>query len=54
MSAAGKTLTRPRAVARAHPLPQCGRGLKGDYFSSNFAPGGIGTSNTFKVTDTKE
>jgi hypothetical protein len=26
VSAAGKTLTRPRAIARGHPLPQCGRG----------------------------
>ena len=25
-----------------------------DYLSSNFAPGGVGTSNTFKVTDTNE
>jgi hypothetical protein len=24
------------------------------YFSSSLAPGGVGTSNTFKVTDTKE
>jgi hypothetical protein len=30
------------------------RAGEGFYFSSNLAPGGVGTSKTFKVTDTKE
>lgn len=44
----------------SHPLPQCGSGKEPaakrweGHFSSNFAPGGVGTSNTLSVTETNE